>query len=194
MQSPEFQRVFQILSRLPGMGFRSARRILLYLLKKKDHILPVLVQALQKLQDATVVCSSCYMLDTKNPCALCTDPKRDGQQICVVADVLDVWSFERSHVYRGHYHILGGVLSAVDGVTPSHLTIESLKKRTCSELILALPPTIDGQTTLHFVLQSLKEFDGKITMLGHGIPLGGDFEFLDEGTLAAAFASRKSAL
>ena len=194
MHSPEIQRVFHILSRLPNMGFRSARRTLLYLLKQKNSVLPALIQALQALQETTCVCKTCHMLDTCDPCVICKDPKRNDQQICVVADLLDVWAFERSRVYRGHYHVLGGILSAVEGVTPAHLTIESLNSRPCEEIILALPPTIDGQTTLHYVLQSLKGFPGKISMLAHGIPLGGDFEFLDEGTLATAFSARRSAL
>ncbi len=176
------------------MGFRSSRRILLHLIQKKKDVLPSLIEALQSLKDKTVLCDQCYVFDICNPCSFCLDIKRNKEQICIVSDVLDVWSFERSRSYKGLYHVLGGVLSAVEGVYPDHLTVPALKKRQCKEMILALPPTIDGQTTLHYILQNLKDFEGKITTLAHGIPLGANFEFLDEGTLAMAFAGRKNAL
>lgn len=195
MQGQELQRLFMVLSRLPGIGPRSARRLLLYLLKRKDRVIPPLLQALNEAYSKTVTCSTCYSLDTQNPCTLCEDPRRDPKLLCVVPDILDLWSFERPKMYRGYYHVLGGVLSAMDGVGPENLRIQELlhklRQGTVQELILAIAPTLDGQTTLHYILEHVKPFPVKTTTLAHGIPLGGELDFLDEATLSTAFSGRR---
>ena len=190
-------RLIQSLSRLPGMGPRSGRRVAVHLLKRRTQALWPLIKTLQEAHDHIHACGVCGMWDEADPCSLCTDPQRDPGILCVVGDVADVWAFERSGCYRGHYHILGGVLSALDGIGPEQLNIQTLLDR-CQrtppqEIILALSPTVEGQATAHYVMQDLEKVGiPKVSFLARGIPLGGELDYLDEGTLTAAFAGRKN--
>lgn len=197
MTGQEIQRVIQILSRLPGLGPRSGRRLTLHLLKKKEQVLKPLIEALQTAESAIQTCKTCYNLDTKDPCTICTDVKRDSSQICVVEDVADLWAFERARLFQGHYHVLGGVLSAIDGVGPKQLTIDALlsrlSKSSVTEIVLALNATLDGQTTIHYLIEHLKPLNIHITTLAHGVPVGGELDYLDDGTLTTAFKGRLSA-
>jgi recombination protein RecR len=198
MQGPEIQRMIHVLSRLPGLGPRSGRRVALHLLKKRDQILQPLIDALQTAYASIQTCSVCFNLDTQNPCTLCCDPKREPHSLCVVADVSDIWALERARVFKGKYHVLGGLLSAMDGIEPKHLTIEALVERVrragVSEVVLALNATIDGQTTLHYVVEQLSPLSVSIFTLAHGVPMGGELDYLDDGTLTTAFLERKSVL
>lgn len=195
MNSPEIQRMIQYLSRLPGLGPRSGRRAALHLLKKRELLLKPLIEALQTAEQNIVTCSHCFNLDTANPCTICLDPKRDQTILCVVADVADLWAIERSQTFKGTYHILGGVLSALDNIGPQQLTISPLLKRieieNVQEVILALNSTVEGQTTLHFLADQLGKFNVKVSSLAQGIPMGGELDYLDEGTLSAAFSDRR---
>lgn len=182
-------------SRLPGLGPRSARRIVLHLLKNRYEKLDPLIQFLQQAQENIRTCGVCGNLDLTDPCGLCADKKRDETLLCVVEDVDDLWAFERIGFFRGYYHILGGVLSALDGVGPDQLRLRSLEKRIHSghikEVVLALNATIDGQTTAHYVQKILKsQPDLKITHLSYGVPVGGELDYLDEGTIQTAFQGR----
>ena len=195
MDSPEIQRVIQLFSRLPGLGPRSGRRVVLHLLKKRETLLKPLIEALQVVDRAITVCSTCYNLSTHNPCTICQDPRRDPHVLCVIADVADLWAVERSQIFKGRYHILGGLLSALDNVNPQNLTIDSFLKRLereqIKEVILALNATVEGQTTLHYLADQLQPYAIKLSSLAHGIPMGGELDYLDEGTLSAAFAERR---
>jgi len=197
MSGPEIQRMINALSRLPGLGPRSGRRAALHLLKKKEQLLLPLIDALQTAVDSIKICQVCFSLDTSDPCTICQDPKRDEKQLCVVEDVADLWALERAHVFRGHYHILGGVLSAIDGMGPQQLTFDALMKRiqggNIKEIILALNATVDGQTTVHYLIDRLKPFDIKLSTLAHGVPVGGELDYLDDGTLSTAFSARRDA-
>jgi recombination protein RecR len=197
MSGPEIQRMINALSRLPGLGPRSGRRAALHLLKKKEQLLLPLIDALQTAVDSIKICQVCFSLDTSDPCTICQDPKRDEKQLCVVEDVADLWALERAHVFRGHYHILGGVLSAIDGMGPQQLTFDALMKRiqggNIKEIILALNATVDGQTTVHYLIDRLKPFDVKLSTLAHGVPVGGELDYLDDGTLSTAFSARRDA-
>lgn len=197
MSGPEIQRMINALSRLPGLGPRSGRRAALHLLKKKEQLLLPLIDALQTAVDSIKICQVCFSLDTSDPCTICQDPKRDEKQLCVVEDVADLWALERAHVFRGHYHILGGVLSAIDGMGPQQLTFDALIKRiqvgNIKEIILALNATVDGQTTVHYLIDRLKSFDVKLSTLAHGVPVGGELDYLDDGTLSTAFSARRDA-
>lgn len=198
MKSPEIQRLIQILSKLPGLGPRSGRRLALYLLKKREQVFRPLIEAMQTAEANIVTCSICHNLDTLNPCSICQDPKRDSHQLCVVEDVSDLWAIERANIFRGQYHILGGVLSAIDGVGPQQLNMETLLGRlsqsAIKEVVLALSATVDGQTTIHYLIDQLKEFPITLTTLAHGVPIGGELDYLDEGTLFTAFQARKDAM
>jgi recombination protein RecR len=191
---PEIERLIQLLARLPGLGPRSARRAALHLIKKRDALMAPLSSALQVAMDKIVVCKICGNIDTQNPCTACTDARRDHSIIVVVADVADLWALERAHATRGLYHVLGGTLSPLDGVGPQDLTIDALVSRahdeTVHEIILALNPTVDGQTTAHYITDLLHEANVKVTKLAHGVPVGGELDYLDEGTLAAAVRER----
>ncbi len=192
---PEIERLIQLLAKLPGLGPRSARRVALVLLKKRDTLLSPLATALRDAAQAIRVCEICGNLDTSSPCSLCADPKRDARQICVVEDVSDLWAIERAGVFKGTYHVLGGALSALDGVTPERLNLPGLLGRLKSgveEVILAMNATIEGQTTAHYMLDALAESGVKVTRLAHGVPVGGELDYLDEGTLNAAFRARRS--
>lgn len=191
---PEIERLIQLLAKLPGLGPRSARRAALHLVKKREQLLGPLSEAMSVARERIVVCSRCGNVDTSDPCGLCTDPRRDDGQIVVVADISDLWALERSGAVSGRYHVLGGVLSALDGVRPEHLSLDALVARasapTVKEVILALSATVDGQTTAHFITDLLGHLPVKVTKLAHGVPVGGELDYLDDGTLAAAIRQR----
>lgn len=191
---PEIERLIQLLGRMPGLGPRSARRAALQLIKKRETLLAPLADAMRVAAERIVVCHSCGNVDTRDPCTICADHSRDPTTLVVVEDVSDLWALERSGAVKARYHVLGGVLSALDGVRPEHLTIARLVERAgepgMKEIILALNATVDGQTTAHYVTESLKPFGLTITRLAHGVPVGGELDYLDEGTLTAAIRSR----
>src|SRR5499427_3718921 len=191
---PEIERLIQLLARLPGLGPRSARRAALFLIKKRELLMAPLAAALQTAIEKISVCRICGNIDTQNPCTLCTDPRRDDSTIVVVADVADLWALERAHAINARYHVLGATLSPLDGVGPQDLTIDALVKRAhesaVTEVILALNATVDGQTTAHYITDLLHDANVKVTRLAHGVPVGGELDYLDEGTLAAAIRQR----
>ncbi len=195
MSAPQIEHLIQLLSRLPGLGPRSARRAALFLMDKRESHLQPLIQAFQEVADHVKTCPICGNLDTEVPCSLCTNAKRDATQICVVESVADLWALERAGLFKGHYHVLGGVLSALDGVGPDELKIEGLISRvqsgTVQEIIMALPATVDGQTTVHYLAERLAKYPVKITTLSRGIPLGGELDYLDDGTIQMALKSRR---
>jgi recombination protein RecR len=189
----EIERLIQLLSKLPGLGPRSARRAALALLKKRDTMMEPLAAALTDAARAIRDCEICGNLDTTSPCAICADPRRDGHVLCVVEDVADLWALERAGVFRGRYHVLGGALSALDGITPEKLNVAALADRVrqgVDEVILAMNATVEGQTTAHYLMDLLT--DVKVTRLAHGVPVGGELDYLDEGTLSAAFKARRA--
>jgi recombination protein RecR len=190
----EIERLIQLLARLPGLGPRSARRAALFLIKKRELLMAPLAAALQTAIDKIEVCKICGNIDTRNPCTVCTDTRRDPSAIVVVADVADLWALERAHAINARYHVLGGTLSPLDGVGPDDLSIGALIKRAhdpaVSEIILALNATVDGQSTAHYITDLLHDAKVKVTRLAHGVPVGGELDYLDEGTLAAAMRSR----
>ena len=190
----DIDKLIQLLAKLPGLGPRSARRSALQLLKKKDSVMVPLATALREVADRVQICDSCGNVDTHNPCHVCEDARRDRTVICVVEEVADLWALDRSETYKGLYHVLGGTLSALDGVGPDDLNIASLIARSeadeVSEIILALNATVDGQTTSHYLAERLADSDVKVTALAHGVPVGGELDYLDDGTLAAALRAR----
>jgi recombination protein RecR len=189
----EIQRVIQLLARVPGLGPRSARRAALHLVKKREQLLEPLAAALQVVYERITTCTTCGNIDVTDPCCICLDPSRSPHILVVVQDVSDLWALERAAILKAPYHVLGGVLSAVDGVHPEHLNIPSLLQRlensSITEVVLALNATVDGQTTAHY-LASLLPPQLKITRLAHGVPVGGELDYLDEGTLTAAMQQR----
>ena len=191
---PEIERLIQLLARLPGLGPRSARRAALFLIKKREALMAPLTAALETAMDKIEVCKICGNIDTQNPCTVCTDERRDASIIVVVADVAELWARERAHAVNGRYHVLGGTLSPLDGVGPQDLTIDQLVTRAhepqVKEVILALNATVDGQTTAHYITELLADANVKVTRLAHGVPVGGELDYLDEGTLAAAIKQR----
>lgn len=192
---PEIERLIQLLAKLPGLGPRSARRAVLELLKKREVLMEPLALALQEAASAIKTCEICGNLDTASPCSLCCDTRRDAKILCVVEDVADLWALERAGVFRGRYHVLGGALSALDGITPDRLNVASLLTRVTAgveEIILAMNATVEGQTTAHYLLDALDETAVKVTRLAHGVPVGGELDYLDEGTLSAAFKARRA--
>jgi len=192
---PEIERLIQLLAKLPGLGPRSARRAALVLLKKREALLEPLGSAMREAAAAIRTCEICGNLDTESPCALCRDPRREASVLCVVEDVADLWALERAGVFKGKYHVLGGALSALDGVTPEKLNMTSLLNRVragVDEVILAMNATVEGQTTAHYLLDSLAASNVKVTRLAHGVPVGGELDYLDEGTLSAAFKARRA--
>lgn len=195
MQGPEIEGLIQLLAKLPGLGPRSARRAVLHLLKRKEVMLRPLAEALLRAGDSVHECQTCGNLDTQQPCHFCTDPKRDETMICVVEDVADLWALKRVIDYRGRFHVLGGVLSALDGVGPEDLRIGPLVQRArgdaVTEVILAMGATVDGQTTAHYVADRLADCSVTITRLAHGVPVGGELDYLDEGTLNTALKARR---
>ncbi len=182
------------LARLPGLGPRSARRAALFLIKKRELLMAPLAAALQTAIDKIEVCKIRGNIDTQNPCTVCTDARRDPSAIVVVADVADLWALERAHAINARYHVLGGTLSPLDGVGPDDLSIDALIKRAhdsaVGEIVLALNATVDGQSTAHYITDLLHDAKVKVTRLAHGVPVGGELDYLDEGTLAAAMRSR----
>jgi recombination protein RecR len=195
MVSPDIENLIGLLAKLPGLGPRSARRAVLYLFKRRESLGAPLTKALAGALDTVKTCSECGNLDTADPCQLCTDPKRDAGLICVVEDVADLWALERAKVFRGRYHVLGGVLSALDGIGPDDLNIPALVERTggdkIREVILATSATVDGQTTAHYLSDLLARAGLEITELAHGVPVGGELDYLDDGTLGAALKDRR---
>jgi len=196
MIGPEIERLIQLLSRLPGLGPRSARRVALHLLKKRETLMQPLGAALGDAARAIKPCSSCGNLDTVDPCSICADPRRDQGMICVVEDVGDLWAMERGKIFSGRYHVLGGTLSALDGIGPDELNISALVQRVKAggvrEVIVATNATVDGQTTAHYLAERLSDVDVPITRLAHGVPVGGELDWLDDGTLATALKARRA--
>ena len=191
---PEIEKLVQLLAKLPGLGPRSARRAALVLLKKREALLEPLGLAMREAAAALRVCESCGNLDTMTPCAVCRDPRRDPHLLCVVEDVADLWALERAGVFHGRYHVLGGALSALDGVTPEKLNLAPLAARVAKgvdEVVLAMNATVEGQTTAHYLMDVLAGSKVKVTRLAHGVPVGGELDYLDEGTLSAAFRARR---
>jgi recombination protein RecR len=195
LAGPEIERIVQLLSRLPGLGHRSARKAVLTLLKRREDLMLPLADALQLAADRLTTCGSCGNFDTSDPCAICADPRRDRSTIIVVEDVSDLWALERSGVVAGLYHVLGGNLSPLDGVGPDQLNIPKLVERAhdaaTREIILALNVTVEGQSTGHYLTEVLAGADVELTRLAQGVPVGGELDYLDEGTLAAAIKSRR---
>jgi len=191
---PELQRLIELLAKVPGLGPRSARRAALGLLRRKESLMLPLGNAIETAAARVNKCSICGNLDTRDPCSICSDPARDKRTICVVEEVSDVWALERANVFHGLYHVLGGVLSAIDGVGPDDLAIAPLVSRArngVSEVILATNATVDGQATAHYVTDALQSTGVKVTRLAYGVPVGGELDYLDEGTLKAALQSRR---
>jgi recombination protein RecR len=195
MSSPEIDALTQALARLPGLGPRSARRAVLHLIKRRETGLIPLLQALAGVADKLSTCSVCGNVDTRDPCGICHDPRRDERQLCVVEDVPDLWALERSRLFPGRFHVLGGRLSALEGVRPEDLTIDALVQRVAyggiDEVVLAMNATLEGQTTAHYLAERLEKFPVRLTQLAHGLPVGGELDYLDEGTLAQALRARR---
>ena len=195
MASPEIDALTRALSRLPGLGPRSARRAVLHLIRKRETALEPLLAALQAVAANLVVCSTCGNVETSDPCAICRDPRRDPTLLCVVADVADLWALDGRHLFSGRYHVLGGRLSALDGIGPEDLAIASLVARAgdgvVKEVVLALSATMEGQATMHYVADALAPTGVKVSQLAQGLPMGGELDYLDEGTLALALNARR---
>jgi recombination protein RecR len=195
MASPEIEALTQALSRLPGLGPRSARRAVLHLIKKRETALVPLLGALERVSERLSTCSTCGNVDTSNPCAVCADPRRDARALCVVEEVADLWALERSRLFPGRFHVLGGRLSALEGVRPEDLAIDGLLARIAKggidEVVLAMNATLEGQTTAHYLAERIEGYPVRVTQLAHGLPVGGELDYLDEGTLAQALRARR---
>ena len=195
MASPEIDALTQALARLPGLGPRSARRAVLLLLKKRETALDPLLRALEAVNDRLETCTRCGNVDTTNPCAICADPRRDDRALCVVEEVADLWALDRSRLFPGRFHVLGGRLSALEGVRPEDLRIDALVARIAAggidEVVLAMNATLEGQTTAHYIAERIDRFPIRLTQLAHGLPVGGELDYLDEGTLAQALRLRR---
>ncbi len=191
---PEIERLIQLLARLPGYGPRSARRAALHLMRKREELLSPLADALRVAKERIVTCETCGSVDTRSPCSICADARRDPGQLVIVETVGDLWALERAGVVKGRYHVLGGTLSPLDGVGPADLNLQNLVSRVAEgevrEVIVAVNATVDGQTTAHYVTDMLSHLGVRVTRLAHGVPVGGELDYLDEGTLAAAIRSR----
>jgi recombination protein RecR len=191
---PEIERLIQLLARLPGLGPRSARRAALHLIKKREQLMAPLASAVQTAMERIQICRACGNIDTQSPCAVCTDDKRDASIIVVVADVADLWALERAGALNARYHVLGGTLSPLDGIGPQDLAIDTLIARAhdggVKEIVLALNATVDGQTTVHYITDLLRDTNVAVTRLAHGVPVGGELDYLDDGTLSAAMRTR----
>jgi recombination protein RecR len=196
MNGPQIERLIQLLGRLPGLGPRSARRVALHLLKKREALMQPLSAALADAASAIRPCSTCGNLDTTDPCSICADPRRDPGLICVVEDVGDLWAMERGRIFSGHYHVLGGTLSALDGIGPDELNIAALLRRIrgggVREVIVATNATVDGQTTAYYLAERLGDSNVPLSRLAHGVPVGGELDWLDDGTLATALKARRA--
>ncbi|PCD03520.1 recombination protein RecR [Sphingomonas spermidinifaciens] len=195
MASPEIDALTQALSRLPGLGPRSARRAVLHLIKRRETALVPLLSALSAVGERLATCGVCGNVDTTDPCAICADARRDPRSLCVVEEVADLWALERSRLFPGRFHVLGGRLSALEGVRPEDLTIDALIRRIeaggVDEVVLAMNATLEGQTTAHYLADRLERFPVRVTQLAHGLPVGGELDYLDEGTLAQALRARR---
>lgn len=195
MPATEIDRLIELLAKLPGLGPRSARRAALHMIKRPAQLMTPLADAMSSAARAISVCQVCGNVDTSDPCGICADPERDASVICVVEDVADQWAIERTGVFRGRYHVLGGALSALDGVNPEDLNIAKLVARASApavtEVILATNATVAGQTTAHYIKERLASAEIKVSRLAHGVPIGGELDYLDDGTLTAALKSRR---
>ncbi|QIK96180.1 recombination protein RecR [Sphingomonas sp. HDW15A] len=195
MASHQIEVLTQALARLPGLGPRSARRAVLHLMKKREAALEPLLAALQAVSETLSTCTTCGNVDTSDPCTICRDPRREDKMLCVVEEVADLWALDRSRLFPGRYHVLGGRLSALEGVRPEDLTIDRLIRRLSAggidEVVLAMNATLEGQTTAHYLAERLENFPIRITQLAHGLPVGGELDYLDEGTLAQALRARR---
>lgn len=195
MASPEIEALTNALARLPGLGPRSARRAVLHLLKRRETTLAPLLSALAAVNDRLATCDICGNVDTSNPCAICADPRRDTRSLCVVEEIADLWALDRSRLFPGKFHVLGGRLSALEGVRPEDLAIDSLVRRIAAggvdEVVLAMNATLEGQTTAHYVAERIERFPVRVTQLAHGLPVGGELDYLDDGTLAQALRARR---
>ncbi len=195
MASQEIENLASALARLPGLGPRSARRAVLWLVKHRETALDQVLDALSTVKEKLVECDTCGNVDTQNPCTICADPRRDAKSICVVEDVADLWALDRARLFTGTFHVLGGRLSALDGVRPEDLAIDSLLGRVeagrVDEVVLAMNATLEGQTTAHYIAERLEGHPVRITQLAHGLPVGGELDYLDEGTLAQALRARR---
>jgi len=195
MAGVEIEALIRQLSKLPGLGPRSARRIALALIKRRETLLDPLVQTLGAAAAAVKVCQACGNFDSQDPCAICADPRRDPSTICVVEDVADLWALERTAAFRGRYHVTGGLLSPMDGIGPSDLKLDQLIARAGTpqvrEIIMALSATVDGQTTAHYIAERLRATDTTVSGLAHGMPIGGELDYLDDGTISAALRARR---
>ena len=196
MAGQDIEKLIKLVSKLPSLGTRSARRIVLQLLKKRENLLMPLIDAMQNVADNVQTCEICGNFATTSPCSICTSELRENGILCVVQDVADLWAMERVSFFKGKYHVLGGILSALDGITPEDLNIEQLIARIgqedIKEVILALPATVDGQITAHYLVSRLKGFEIKVSTLAQGIPMGAELDYMDEGTLQLALNSRKA--
>ncbi len=195
MASPDLENLIAIMAKFPGLGPRSARRAVLHLIKRRQGTLLPFISTLQIVSETLSTCTACGNVDTQNPCGICANDRRDRSTICVVADVADLWAIERAQTWRGLYHVLGGHLSALDGVRPEDLNIDGLLRRAvehdAQEIVLALGATLEGQTTSHYLSDRLAGTGIAVTSLAHGIPVGGELDYLDEGTLSLALRARK---
>ena len=195
MAGAEIENLVKLLARLPGLGPRSARRAVLQMMRRRETLLDPLSEALMVARDKIVNCTSCGNIDTLSPCTICADSRRDGSVLCVVEDVGDLWALERAQAVKGRYHVLGGTLSALDGIGPEDLKLDKLRDRCAApqvkEVILATNATVEGQTTAHYITDMLADLQVEITRLAHGVPVGGELDYLDDGTLLAAMKSRR---
>ncbi len=195
MSGEYIEQLIKIIAKLPSLGTRSARRIVLHLIKKRETLIPQLIQALNDAEQHIKVCSVCGNYDTEDPCSVCSSTTRENGLLCVVQDISDLWALERGGLYKGRYHILGGVLSAIEGVTPDDLNIDKLLRRIddeqITEIILALPATVDGQITMHYISSLLKDKNVQVSTLAQGIPVGGELDYMDDGTIKLALDMRK---
>ena len=195
MASQEIEALANALARLPGLGPRSARRAVLHLMKRREGALQPLLSALQTVSERLSTCSTCGNVDTRDPCTICADPRRDDKSLCVVEEVSDLWALDRSRLFPGRYHVLGGKLSALEGVRPEDLSIDQLLRRVAAggidEVVLAMNATLEGQTTAHYLAERLEKYPVRLTQLAHGLPVGGELDYLDEGTLAQALRARR---
>ena len=195
MSEQYIEQLIKIIAKLPSLGTRSARRITLHLLKKRETIIPQLITALEDVNQHIKVCEICGNYDTESPCSICSSTTRDNHLLCIVQDISDLWALERGGLYKGKYHVLGGVLSAIEGVTPDDLNIGALldriEKENITEIIIALPATVDGQITMHYIASLLKNKNLKISTLAQGIPVGAELDYMDDGTIKLALDMRK---
>jgi len=195
MSGQYIENLIKIIAKFPSLGTRSSRRIVLHLLKKREDVIPKLIEALEDVQSHITVCEICGNYDTESPCAICSSASREDNLLCIVQDISDLWALERGGLYKGKYHVLGGVLSAIEGITPDDLNIGGLlsriEKEDIKEIILALPATVDGQITMHYISSLLKDKNIQISTLAQGIPVGGELDYMDDGTIKLALDMRK---